>query len=183
MFYIQLNSYDFCGIFATFGNGILGLLLIFREGKSPCPNTNYVRNWSCMISKYTTSLMNEKKEKKRNKICLVLHALSAWPLKFQFGNTRIKLKLIFAGSSLIKDILYCTLTLSKMDFFSRSVIPMFIVHLQKFEIHGLLNSTFKTNKFDFDPSAGLLASPDGWWVDYWPRHQSWERRNSIELIR
>lgn len=101
MFDIQLNSYDFCGIFATFGNGILGLLLIFSEGKSPCPNTNYVRNWSCMISKYTTPLMNEKKEKKRNKICLVLHALSAWPLKFQFGNTRIKLKLIFAGSSYI----------------------------------------------------------------------------------
>lgn len=43
-----------------------------------------------------------------------------------------------------------------MDFFSRSVIPMFIVHLQKFEIHGLLNSTFKTNKFNFDPSAVFL---------------------------
>lgn len=33
---------------------------------------------------------------------------------------------------------------------------MFIVHLQKFEIHGLLNSTFKTNKFNFDPSAVFL---------------------------
>ena len=49
------HRYDFCVIFAAFKIGILELLLIFWKGKSPCPNTNYVGNWSCMISKKKTS--------------------------------------------------------------------------------------------------------------------------------
>ena len=52
--------------------------------------------------------------------------------------------------------------------FSPSKIPMFIVHLQKFQISFLkaIFSTLTTSEFEFDPFACLLGLPDGWWVDY-----------------